>query len=80
MLALSLSGIDLKSFALTTSFNLRESNLLISLDANKPEKVLLLETDKPLKIEIYENYIKQAQEEVNELFGKFKKNILKKLS
>lgn len=80
MLGLTLSGIDLKSFALTTSFTLRETDLLISLDANKPDNVLLLETDKPLKIEVYEKYIKQAQDEINELFTKFKKNILKKLS
>ena len=80
MFALSISGIDLKTFALTTSFNLRETDLLISLDANKPDNILLLESSIPLKLEVYRHYIQTAKEEVKELYNKFKKVLLKKLS
>ena len=80
MFALSISGIDLKTFALTTSFNLRETDLLISLDANKPDNILLVESSIPLKLEVYRHYIQTAKEEVKELYNKFKKVLLKKLS
>jgi hypothetical protein len=80
MFALSISGIDLKTFALTTSFNLRETDLLISLDANKPNNILLVESSIPLKLEVYRHYIQTAKEEVKELYNKFKKVLLKKLS
>ena len=79
MLALSLSGIDLKTFALTTGFNEDHSNLLISLDANKPDNILLLESSKPVKIEVYKEFIQNAKNEVNDLYKRFKTVLLKRL-
>jgi hypothetical protein len=79
MLTLSLSGIDLKTFALTTSFNLRQTNLVISLDANKPDNILLLESNAPLDFEVYRHYIQTSKEEIVELFNRFKKVLYKKL-
>jgi hypothetical protein len=79
MFALSTSGVDLKTFALTTSFNLRETNLIISLDANKPDNILLLESSVPLHLDVYRHYIKTSKEEVVDLFNKFKKVLYRKL-
>jgi hypothetical protein len=79
MLTLSLSGIDLKTFALTTSFNLRQTNLIISLDSNKPENILMLESNTPLDFEVYRHYIKTAKDEIVELYKRFKKVLYKKL-
>ena len=79
MLTLSLSGIDLKTFALTTSFILRQTNLIISLDANKPENILMLESNSSLDLEVYKHYFQSAKDEIVELYNRFKKVLYKKL-
>jgi hypothetical protein len=79
MLTLSISGIDLKTFSLSTSFYENDTNLLISLDANKPDNILLIETSVPLKLSVYKGYIEKAKEEVIVLYKSFKKALLNKL-
>lgn len=79
MLALSISGIDLKTFSLSTSFYENDTTLLISLDANKPDNILLIESSVPLKLKIYKEYLEKAKEEVTVLYKSFKKALLNKL-
>jgi hypothetical protein len=80
MLALSLSGIDLKTFALTSSFIHNEKNISISLDANKMENILLIESSVALKIDDHIKYINEATKIISELYKKFKTVLLKKLN
>jgi hypothetical protein len=80
MLALSISGIDLKAFALTTYIERGDNNVLVSLDANKTENVLLIETNSPMKIKDYKEVIQVAQVEIGQLFSKFKRVLVKKLA
>jgi ribonuclease PH len=80
MLALSISGIDLKAFALTTYFQKDEKNLIISLDANKTDNVLLVESNKPFKLKEYKDIIQIAQTEIAEIYQKFKRVLIKKLT
>jgi len=75
MLALSLSGIDLKVLALTTS----EDNVLITFDANNLENILSLESEDPMSIEKYEMILKSATEEIVDMTKKFKMSLVKKL-
>jgi hypothetical protein len=79
MLALCISGIDLKTFALTSCFTQDKKNVIISLDANKTENILLIEASVPLKIEEYKNYITKAQDDTSILYQKFKKFLIKRL-
>jgi hypothetical protein len=80
MLALGISGIDLKAFALTTYFEKNDTNIIVSLDANKSEDILLLESDKPLKIKEYKELLQMAQVDIGQIFNSFKKVLIKKLS
>jgi hypothetical protein len=80
MLALGVSGIDLKAFALTTYFEKGDTNVLVSLDANKTENVLLVESSKPMKVKEYKEILQMAQVEIGQIFKKFKKVLTKKLS
>jgi len=79
MLALSISGIDLKTFALTSCFIEGEKTVTISLDSNKPDNILLIDSNTPLKFNEYMEYITLAQVEINELYKKFKQVFIKKL-
>jgi hypothetical protein len=76
MLALSISGIDLKTFALTTYFD----DLIISLDANRPENILLIEAVSPRKATEIRDLIENAQTEIRKLFDKFKRVLMKKIN
>ena len=78
MLALSLSGIDLKTFALTTFFI--EKNLVISLDSNRVENILMLETDIPIKLDDIRQSIEKAQEEISNMYKRFQLIMMKKIS
>jgi hypothetical protein len=80
MLSLSISGIDLKAFALTTYFQDGGDNILVSLDAHKTDNILLIESSKPLKKKQYMEYIESAQNEITGIFDKFKKHLSKKLA
>jgi len=81
MLALVLSGIDLKSFSLCTFFQdeAKSLELIISLDANNPENIMLIESNLPLKMEMYKKYLEKSKDQVMELYKRFKKVLLKKL-
>jgi hypothetical protein len=76
MLTLSLSGIDLKTFALTTYFD----DLIISLDANRPDNILLIESEKPRKTRELREAIESAQLEIKNLFDKFKRVLMRKIN
>lgn len=76
MLALSLSGIDLKTLALTTF----EDDMIISLDANRPDNILLIESDKPRKAMDLKDSIESAQIEIKKFFDKFKRVLMKKIN
>jgi hypothetical protein len=79
MLALSISGIDLKTFALTSCFIEDEKTVTISLDSNKPDNILLIDSSTPLKFNEYMEYLALAQAEITELYKKFKQVFIKKL-
>lgn len=79
MLALGISGIDLKTFALTTCFIEQEKNVIVTLNANTPENILLVEASSPMKINDYKIVIEKAKGDVVELFKHFKKALINKL-
>jgi len=79
MLALCISGIDLKTFALSSSFVDNNLEMIISLDANKPDNILLIESNMPLKLHLYQYYLGQSKSEVMDLYQKYKKVLLKRL-
>jgi len=80
MLALNLSGLDLKVFALTTKYTCNNNNILITFDAINTENILFFDSDEPLSIQNYENIISNSSEEIKEFYIKFKKLLVKKLS
>lgn len=67
--------------ALTTYFGDKEDkiDLLVSLDANKPNNILLLESSFPMQINKYKAYLEKSKEEIIDLYAKIKKVLLKKL-
>ena len=79
MFALSISGIDLKTFALTTGFNENNKNLIITLDANKTDKIIFLESENSFSLDEYNTYVEKSKEEISELFNRFKNVLLKKI-
>jgi len=79
MLALSISGIDLKTFALTCCIKENGKAVTISLDSNKPDNILLIDSITPLKFKEYIEYIQLAQMEITDLYKKFKQVLIKKL-
>ena len=78
MLALSLSGIDLKTFALTTFFI--EKNLIISLDSNRVDNILMIETDIPIKLDDLKASIEKAKEQISSMYRRFQKVMMKKIN
>lgn len=80
MLALSISGVDLKTFALTKASVEDKHNILYTLDANRPDNVLLVESNSPMKLELYRRYFEQSKEEVKCLYEKFKAVLFRKLN
>lgn len=79
MLALSISGIDIETFALTSCFSENGRTINITLDSNKPDNILLIDSNVPLKLNEYMEYIEIAQNEITELYKKFKQVLIKKL-
>lgn len=80
MLALSISGLDLKTFALTSCFVDDEKNVIISLDANKKENIILIESNIPLTYNDYEEYINKSQTHVEKMHKRFQKILIEKLN
>lgn len=79
MLGLSISGIDLKLFALSTCFKKKEQSIIIALNVNSLDKIVLLESSSPLQLQEYNDYIVKAKETCADLFKKFKIALVKKL-
>ena len=80
MLCLSISGISIKIFSLS-SYYINQANLrvILSLDANNLKNILAINSNKSLKIEEYKNIIAKLQEEIRVLYDEFKKIMMKKL-
>ena len=85
MLALNLSGIDLKVFALTTKLTLNSlnsvgvNNILITYDANNTENILFLDSEEPLSIEEGESVLQKGAEDIQKFYKKCKLFLIKKL-
>ncbi len=81
MFALSLSGIDLKSLSFSAFHQDDESKLeiLIALDANKLDYIILIDSNIPLNLHKYKNYLEKSKIEVKEIYKRFKKFLAKKL-
>jgi hypothetical protein len=80
MFALSISGIDIKTFGLTTLCSDDDnSNLTICLDANNLDKILLLDSENALNLNEIKKYVEKAKQEILELFAKFKTILYKKI-
>ncbi len=79
MFALGISGIDLKTFGLTTLCTEDNLNMTICLDANNPEKVLLLESEDALNLHQINEFVEKSKLEISDLFAKFKSKLLKKI-
>jgi hypothetical protein len=80
MLALSISGIDLKTFAISSYFIEENKNILISLDANKKDNILLFESSHSLNLEDIDKYISLSQENVEQSYKRFQRILMEKLS
>jgi hypothetical protein len=80
MLCLSISGISIKVFSLSSYYlNQGDLNFILSLDANNLKNILSINSNKGLKIEEYKNIIAKLQEEIRVLYDGFKKIMMKKL-
>ena len=80
MLCLSISGISIKVFSLSSYYiNQADLNFILSLDANNLKNILAINSNKGLKIEEYKNIIAKLQEEIRVLYDGFKKIMMKKL-
>lgn len=75
MLALCLSGIDLKAMAISVYSN----GVLVILDANDTTKVLLLDSNEPKTLEEFDNTVSNATKEVEDIYLKIKQVLYKKL-
>jgi len=53
--------------------------MILSFDVHNLKEVLNINSNKPLKKEVYKNIIAKSQEEVRELFEEYKKIILRKI-
>jgi hypothetical protein len=79
MLTLAISGIDIKTFALSTSFLEDNKNVIITLDANKTENIIFIDSHLPINLKEYKYFLETAKEEIKGLFNRFKKVLIRKL-
>lgn len=79
MLCLSLSGISLKIFSLSSYKINEDNNIIVSLDANNLKNILNFNTEKALKIMEYKQLLDTLGEDIRILYDEFKKIMMRKL-
>ena len=80
MLCLSISGISLKIFSLSSFYqNPANLNFILSLDANNVKNILAINSNKSLKVEEYKEIIGKLELQITNLYDEYKKIMMKKL-
>ena len=77
MLAFNLSGIDLKTFALSTYFIKDTIECLICLDTNNFNNIIMIESNQSIQIDDYKLFYVEGKKEVSHLLEKFKSLLIK---
>ena len=79
LLAMCLSGIDMKAMALTKGFHSDGKSLIVSLDANDDSQLLYVDSNIPLKMEDYEQFVEYTKKSNEAMYKRIKMILYKKL-
>ena len=79
LLAMCLSGIDMKAMALSKGYRFNDKSIIITLDANDDSQLLFVDSNVPLLIEDYDKFVESTKKSNEEVYKKIKMILYKQL-